>query len=59
MEVDPVARSIEHDVLSVEPWKVRKTCSDFTPKVLRTVSRLASERYLALKEVPAILGCTL
>ena len=38
-KVDAVARSIEHDLLSVEPWEVRKKCSDFTTKTLPKVSR--------------------
>jgi hypothetical protein len=56
---DAVARSIEHNILSVGPWEVRKKLSDFTPKGLRFVSRLAPERLLALKEAPTIPGCTL
>ena len=56
-KANAVARSIENDVLSVEPWEVRKKCADVTPKTLRSASMLAPVRRLALKEAPAIPGC--
>ena len=51
--------SIEHDVLSVEPWEAIMKCSDFTPNAHRSVSRPAPERLLALNEAPTIPDCTL
>jgi hypothetical protein len=58
-KVDAIARSIEDNVLSVEPWEVRKIYPDFTPKPLRFVSSLVPERLLALKQAPTIHGFTL
>jgi len=38
---------------------IQKKCSNFTPKTLRSASRLSPERRLALREAPSIHGCTL